>query len=55
MTKQKPPHAIPDVATARRCIDAIAEYLRTKDDSPRAAADLIESVRLLVTEASRHE
>lgn len=40
-------HAIPDVATARRCIDALAEYLATKDDSPRAAADLRESVRLL--------
>lgn len=40
-------HAIPDVATARRCIDALADYLATKDESPRAASDLREAVRLL--------
>jgi hypothetical protein len=45
-------HAIPDVATARRCIDALCDYLATKDDSPRAAADLRESIRLLSAQPS---
>ena len=39
---------IPDAATARRCIDALADYLRRKDDSPLAAADLQYSVKVLI-------
>lgn len=32
---------------ARRCVNAISIYLRDKDDSPRAAADLLEAVRVI--------
>lgn len=36
-----------DVATARRCVDACAEYLRSRDDSPKAAHDLADAVQVL--------
>ena len=39
--------AIPDIRTARRCVEACAKYLRTTDDSPLAARDLIEAVRVI--------
>jgi len=42
-------HAIPDANTARRCIKAIAEYLR-RHESPQAAADLEQAVKVLIAE-----
>lgn len=36
-----------DLATARRCVAACAKYLRRVDDSPRAARDLEEAVRVI--------
>lgn len=43
---------IPDVATAKRCVEVCAKYLAERDDSPKAAADLQESVRVISATAS---
>lgn len=42
-----------DKAEARRCINAIADYLRRVDDSPRAADDLHRAVRILVVDTEK--
>jgi hypothetical protein len=42
---------IKDAAEASRCINAIADYLRRTDDSPRAADDLQQAVRILIADA----
>jgi len=44
-----------DLATARRCVEACAEYLRQRDDSPRAARDLRQAVKVIETEAAKHD
>lgn len=42
-----------DVNEAWRCIRACATYLREKDDSPRAARDLIEVGKVLERKETR--
>lgn len=36
-----------ELAEARRCVAACAKYLRERDDSPRAAADLEQAVKVI--------
>lgn len=40
-----------DLSTARRCVDACADYLWHDDESPQASADLKESVKLIEHDA----
>ena len=40
------------VPEARRCIQSIANYLR-RQESPRAAADLIKAMKALIAEATK--
>lgn len=42
-----------DVATAKRCVTACANYLRDKDDSPRASKDLLEAVKVLIANGGK--
>ena len=52
-----------ELSEARRCVSACAKYLRERDDSPRAAADLEDAVAVIeagarlraATATCRHE
>lgn len=51
MSKKREEGTQMDLATARRCVSACAGYFRLKDDSPRAAHDLEEAVRVIEAQA----